>query len=225
MLFKRLTKRSSAIKNEEGIRPEVFNRVQNLRKAGFSDKEIISVVSLNDREKDLLKLENALNSINKTTKKETKENKTTKKETKENKTTKEETKENKTTKEEETKENKTTKEEETKENKTTKEEIPVEEDKTTKDIHDIINESMLEMLTDDIYDQLKMLFNVKRDKIQKMIVNLILNNPNLIKTNNYYYLCMKLYNTIEDLIMENTIGGSDDEEKDPILEELNSLLD
>ena len=188
MLFKR---RSSAIKNEEGIRPEVFNRVSNLRKAGFSDKEIISVVSLNDREKELLKLENTLNSI----KKETKE-----KEIKES---------IKIIRRKEIKENNNSKEE----NKTTKEEI-----------YNIIDDLSLELLTDDVFDQFEE-FGIRRDKIEKLIIDIILNDPSIVKKNNYIYTCMKLCSAIEDLITENTIGGIDDQEKDELLEELNSLLD
>ena len=195
-MFKNLF-RSSEVKNQEGIREETINRIMKLRKAGFTDKEILSTISVNDKEREVLKLNTMINNI----KQEIKENKT-KEEVKE--TAKEETKE--TAKEEP--------KEEVKE--TAKEEV--------KEINDIINESMLEMLTDDVYDQFKMIFNIKRDKIEKLIMDIILNNPEIVKTNSYYYLCMKLCNIIEDLIMENTIG-SDDDEKDPILEELNSLLD
>ena len=211
--------KSSTFKNEESdIRPWVFNRVSNLRKAGFSDKEIISVVSLNDREKELLKLENTLNSI----KKETKENNNNTKKESIKIIRRKEIKENNNSKEE----NKTTKEEEIKEeNKTTKEEEIKEENKTTKEeIYNIIDDLSLDMLIDDVYDQFKTTFNVKRDKIEKLIIDIILNDPSIVKTNNYIYTCMKLCSAVEDLIIENTIGGIDDQEKDELLEELNSLL-
>ena len=187
-MFKNLF-RSSEVKNQEGIREETINRIMKLRKAGFTDKEILSTISVNDKEREVLKLNTMINNI----KQEIKENKT-KEEVKE--TAKEEPKE------------------EVKE--TAKEEV--------KEINDIIDDASLEMLTDDVYDQFKMIFNVKREKIKKLIINIILDNPNIVKSNSYYYICMKLCNMIEDLIVENTIG-TDDEEKDPILEELNSLLD
>ena len=106
-----------------------------------------------------------------------------------------------------------------------------EEDKKVKDkdddnnkIDDLnIDNEMLEMLVDDVYDQYCMIFNIKKDKLKDLIIKVLQEKPEILKSTNYYFVCMRICEIIENLIMENTI--EDNEEDDEILKQLNSIVE
>ena len=104
-----------------------------------------------------------------------------------------------------------------------------EEDKKVKDkdddnkIDDLnIDNEMLEMLVDDVYDQYCMIFNIKKDKLKDLIIKVLQEKPEILKSTNYYFVCMRICEIIENLIMENTI---EDNEEDELLNQLNSLVE
>ena len=106
-----------------------------------------------------------------------------------------------------------------------------EEDKKVKDkdddnnkIDDLnIDNEMLEMLVDDVYDQYCMIFNIKKDKLKDLIIKVLQEKPEILKSTNYYFVCMRICEIIENLIMENTI--EEDNEEDELLNQLNSLVE
>ena len=105
-----------------------------------------------------------------------------------------------------------------------------EEDKKVKDkdddnnkIDDLnIDNEMFEMLVDDVYDQYCMIFNIKKDKLKDLIIKVLQEKPEILKSNNYYFVCMRICEIIENLIMENTI---EDNEEDELLNQLNSIVE
>ena len=104
-----------------------------------------------------------------------------------------------------------------------------EEDKKVKDkdddnkIDDLnIDNEMFEMLVDDVYDQYCMIFNIKKDKLKDLIIKVLQEKPEILKSTNYYFVCMRICEIIENLIMENTI---EDNEEDELLNQLNSLVE
>ena len=86
-----------------------------------------------------------------------------------------------------------------------------------------IDNEMFNMLVDDVYDQYCMIFNIKKDKLKDLIIKVLQEKPEILKSSNYYFICMRLCEIIENLIMENTI--EDNEEDDELLNQLNSLVD
>ena len=99
-----------------------------------------------------------------------------------------------------------------------------EEDNDNNKINDLnIDNEMFEMLVDDVFDQYKMIFNIKKDKLKDLIKKVLQEKPEILKSTNYYFVCMRLCEIIENLIMENTI--EDNEEDDELLNQLNSLVD
>ena len=105
-----------------------------------------------------------------------------------------------------------------------KEEKVINEDKDNNKINDLnIDNEMFEMLVDDVFDQYKMIFNIKKDKLKDLIKKILQEKPEILKSTNYYFVCMRLCEIIENLIMENTI--EDNEEDDELLNQLNSLVD
>ena len=106
-----------------------------------------------------------------------------------------------------------------------KEEKVINEDKDNNNkINDLnIDNEMFEMLVDDVFDQYKMIFNIKKDKLKDLIKKVLQEKPEILKSTNYYFVCMRLCEIIENLIMENTI--EDNEEDDELLNQLNSLVD
>ena len=86
-----------------------------------------------------------------------------------------------------------------------------------------IDNEMFNMLVDDVYDQYCMIFNIKKDKLKDLIIKVLQEKPEILKSSNYYFVCMRLCEIIENLIMENTIV--DNEEDDEFLNQLNSLVD
>ena len=86
-----------------------------------------------------------------------------------------------------------------------------------------IDNEMFNMLVDDVYDQYCMIFNIKKDKLKDLIIKVLQEKPEILKSTNYYFVCMRLCEIIENLIMENTI--EDNEEDDELLNQLNSLVD
>ena len=105
-----------------------------------------------------------------------------------------------------------------------KEEKVINEDKDNNKINDLnIDNEMFEMLVDDVFDQYKMIFNIKKDKLKDLIKKVLQEKPEILKSTNYYFVCMRLCEIIENLIMENTI--EDNEEDDELLNQLNSLVD
>ena len=105
-----------------------------------------------------------------------------------------------------------------------KEEKVINEDKDDDNkINDLnIDNEMFEMLVDDVYDQYKMIFNIKKDKLKDLIIKVLQEKPEILKSTNYYFVCMRLCEIIENLIMENTI---EDNEEDELLNQLNSLVE
>ena len=105
-----------------------------------------------------------------------------------------------------------------------KEENVINEDKDDDNkINDLnIDNEMFEMLVDDVYDQYKMIFNIKKDKLKDLIIKVLEEKPEILKSTNYYFVCMRLCEIIENLIMENTI---EDNEEDELLNQLNSLVE
>ena len=97
----------------------------------------------------------------------------------------------------------------------------IAEDNNKKD--DLIDNEMLEMLVDDVFDQYKMIFNIKKDSLKNLIISVLKEKPEILKSNNYYFVCMRLCEIIENLIMENTI--EENNEEDEILKQLNSLTE
>ena len=95
------------------------------------------------------------------------------------------------------------------------------EDNKTDDLN--IDNETLEMLVDDVYDQYSALFNIKKDSLRNLIISVLKEKPEVLKSNNYYFVCMRLCEIIESLIMENTI--EDNEEDDEILKQLNSIVE
>ena len=81
---------------------------------------------------------------------------------------------------------------------------------------------MFDMLVDDVYDQYKMIFNIKKDKLKDLIRKVLQEKPEILKSTNYYFVCMRICEIIENLIMENTI---EDNEEDEILKQLNSIVE
>ena len=107
-----------------------------------------------------------------------------------------------------------------------KEEKVINEDKDDDNnkLNDLnIDNEMFEMLVDDVYDQYSMIFNIKKDKLKDLIKKVLQEKPEILKSTNYYFVCMRLCEIIENLIMENTI--EDNEEDDELLNQLNSLVD
>ena len=86
-----------------------------------------------------------------------------------------------------------------------------------------IDNEMFNMLVDDVYDQYCMIFNIKKDKLKDLIIKVLQEKPEILKSNNYYFICMRLCEIIENLIMENTI--EDNEEDDELLKQLNSITE
>ena len=97
---------------------------------------------------------------------------------------------------------------------------PIAEDNKIDDLN--IDNEMFEMLVDDVYDQYKMIFNIKKDKLKDLIRKVLQEKPEILKSTNYYFVCMRLCEIIENLIMENTI---EDNEEDELLNQLNSLVE
>jgi hypothetical protein len=85
-----------------------------------------------------------------------------------------------------------------------------------------IDNEMFEMLVDDVYDQYCMIFNIKKDKLKDLIIKVLQEKPEILKSTNYYFVCMRICEIIENLIMENTI---EDNEEDELLNQLNSLVE
>ena len=106
-----------------------------------------------------------------------------------------------------------------------KEEKVINEDKDDDNkINDLnIDNEMFEMLVDDVYDQYCMIFNIKKDKLKDLIIKVLQEKPEILKSTNYYFVCMRLCEIIENLIMENTI--EDNDEEDELLNQLNSLVE
>ena len=98
---------------------------------------------------------------------------------------------------------------------------PIAEDNKIDDLN--IDNETLEMLVDDVYDQYSALFNIKKDSLRNLIISVLKEKPEVLKSNNYYFVCMRLCEIIESLIMENTI--EDNEEDDEILKQLNSIVE
>ena len=94
-------------------------------------------------------------------------------------------------------------------------------DEDTDDLN--IDNETLEMLVDDVYDQYSALFNIKKNSLRNLIISVLKEKPEVLKSNNYYFVCMRLCEIIESLIMENTI--EDNEEDDEILKQLNSIVE
>ena len=86
-----------------------------------------------------------------------------------------------------------------------------------------IDNEMFNMLVDDVYDQYCMIFNIKKDKLKDLIIKVLQEKPEILKSTNYYFVCMRLCEIIENLIMENTI--EDNDEEDELLNQLNSLVE
>ena len=100
----------------------------------------------------------------------------------------------------------------------------VKEDDDNNKINDLnIDNEMFNMLVDDVYDQYCMIFNIKKDKLKDLIIKVLQEKPEILKSSNYYFICMRLCEIIENLIMENTI--EDNEEDDELLNQLNSLVE
>lgn len=97
---------------------------------------------------------------------------------------------------------------------------PIAEDNKIYDLN--IDNEMLEMLVDDVYDQYCMIFNIKKDKLKDLIIKVLQEKPEILKSTNYYFVCMRICEIIENLIMENTI---EDNEEDELLNQLNSLVE
>ena len=97
---------------------------------------------------------------------------------------------------------------------------PIAEDNKIDDLN--IDNEMFEMLVDDVYDQYKMIFNIKKDKLKDLIRKVLQEKPEILKSTNYYFVCMRICEIIENLIMENTI---EDNEEDELLNQLNSLVE
>lgn len=98
---------------------------------------------------------------------------------------------------------------------------PIAEDNKIYDLN--IDNEMLEMLVDDVYDQYCMIFNIKKDKLKDLIIKVLQEKPEILKSTNYYFVCMRICEIIENLIMENTI--EEDNEEDELLNQLNSLVE
>ena len=97
-----------------------------------------------------------------------------------------------------------------------------EKAKNNEDIDDLnIDNETFEMLVDDVYDQYSALFNIKKDSLRNLIISVLKEKPEILSTN-YYLVCMRLCEIIENLIMENTI---EDNEEDEILKQLNSIVE
>ena len=94
-------------------------------------------------------------------------------------------------------------------------------DEDTDDLN--IDNETFEMLVDDVYDQYSALFNIKKDALRNLIISVLKEKPEILKATNYYFVCMRLCEIIENLIMENTI--EDNEEDDEILKQLNSIVE
>ena len=97
---------------------------------------------------------------------------------------------------------------------------PIAEDNKIDDLN--IDNEMFEMLVDDVYDQYKMIFNIKKDKLKDLIRKVLQEKPEILKSTNYYFVCMRICEIIENLIMENTI---EDNEEDELLNQLNSIVE
>ena len=97
---------------------------------------------------------------------------------------------------------------------------PIDEDNKIDDLN--IDNEMFEMLVDDVYDQYCMIFNIKKDKLKDLIIKVLQEKPEILKSTNYYFVCMRICEIIENLIMENTI---EDNEEDELLNQLNSLVE
>jgi hypothetical protein len=97
---------------------------------------------------------------------------------------------------------------------------PIAEDNKIDDLN--IDNEMFDMLVDDVYDQYKMIFNIKKDKLKDLIRKVLQEKPEILKSTNYYFVCMRICEIIENLIMENTI---EDNEEDEILKQLNSIVE
>ena len=69
-----------------------------------------------------------------------------------------------------------------------------------------------------------MIFNIKKDKLKDLIIKVLQEKPEILKSTNYYFVCMRICEIIENLIMENTIEEDNEEE---ITREslINKLLD
>ena len=98
---------------------------------------------------------------------------------------------------------------------------PIAEDNKIDDLN--IDNEMFEMLVDDVFDQYKMIFNIKKDKLKDLIRKVLQEKPEILKSTNYYFVCMRICEIIENLIMENTI--EEDNEEDELLNQLNSLVE
>ena len=97
---------------------------------------------------------------------------------------------------------------------------PIAEDNKIDDLN--IDNEMFEMLVDDVYDQYCMIFNIKKDKLKDLIIKVLQEKPEILKSTNYYFVCMRICEIIENLIMENTI---EENEEDELLNQLNSLVE
>ena len=107
-----------------------------------------------------------------------------------------------------------------KEEKEESKKVKTEDNKTD----DFIDNETINMLTDDVYDQYCSIFNIKKDALKNLIITVLKDKPEILKSNNYYFVCMRLCEIIESLIMENTIEDNDEEE-DEILKQLNSIVE
>ena len=106
-----------------------------------------------------------------------------------------------------------------KEEKEESKKVKTEDNKTD----DFIDNETINMLTDDVYDQYCSIFNINKDALKNLIITVLKDKPEILKSNNYYFICMRLCEIIESLIMENTI--EDNEEEDEILKQLNSIVE
>ena len=107
-----------------------------------------------------------------------------------------------------------------KEEKEESKKVKTEDNKTD----DFIDNETINMLTDDVYDQYCSIFNINKDALKNLIITVLKDKPEILKSNNYYFICMRLCEIIESLIMENTIEDNEEEE-DEILKQLNSIVE